>query len=311
MEGLEAVVESGSPQADVAAELLRDLQAPTDHSLEGRPLEWGLATALPLEPAGVRLDTSTPPSLQRVRVDTVDWEQVPVGAVHPGENRLRWRIQVHDQGWLIHVEVDPPDGGIRTRDPLLARVWSPATREPIAVVPLTVSDGKWSGTAPLQGHPQPDDADTYWADITTQRHPRPRRNSAERAAALARRWSTRAVTRLRLGVGGGFPISEPDPISEGIGCLERARSVLEDLANAPQSAEQEWLRQQPGDQEVQLRALLLAALTLMGEEHEVDDLRQEPPTARVVSLVPNLAAPAWHRTLSETALLVPSVHDDP
>lgn len=279
---LQILAESG----DLEASRLRDAVA----GVSARPPgEWPFATVLTPVPPGLLLGET--PSPEPVwRTCGVDWDLVPRGAFSPDEDAVRWRVD----GSTVTVEVR---GGWDVRGSYIARLHSPDSALPAALVSLHPHDDGWTGTAGLLTDvPHPDDC---WIDVTSADDPRPARGGVARVEAQGRRWSCRGATRLRFALSDGVLLDTAAPMTDAIGCLERARIAYADAA----------LVRDTGNpaRHLELGNTLLAALHRAGETYEADDLTQELqaehgalPAASV-----DLDHPAWRLTVAELGLLVP------
>ncbi len=280
---LQVLAESGDPEAL----LLRDAVA----EMGARPpVDWPFATALTPVPPGLVLGET--PSPEPVwRTCGVDWDLVPRGAFSPDEDAVRWRL--HGSEVTLQVR-----GGWDVRGSYIARLHSPDSALPAALVSLHPHVDGWTGTAGLLTDvPHPDDC---WIDVTSADDPRPARRGVARVEAQARRWSCRGGTRLRFALSQGVLLNTAAPMTDAIGSLERARIAYADAG----------LVRDTGNisRHLELGNTLLAALHRAGEAYEVDDLAQELhgeagalPAASV-----DLGHPGWRLTVAELGLLVPS-----
>jgi len=282
---LQLLADSGDAEASRLTDALADLPS-SDHP----PGNWPFETVLTAIPAGLVLGETVTPAPQW-QTGGVDWDLVPRGAFDSDEDAVRWRV---DESTAI-VEVR---GGWDTRGSYVARLWSPDEALPAALISLSRSDDGWTGTALLLTDvPNPDDC---WVDVTVADDPRPARRGVARVEAQARRWSCRGATRLRYALGQGALLDSAAPMTDAIGCLERARIAYADAALVRDQGN--------GSRHLELGVTLLAALRRADEAYEVDDLAQELQTEGALPDAPaNLDHRAWELTVAELGLLVPSV----
>lgn len=249
-----------------------------------RTASWSLPSELTEIGAGVLLDGENRPE-SGWRTCGLDWDRVPRGAFSTREDALRWRVD----GDAVVVRADC---GWNPAGQYVARLVHPDEQMPAAIAPLTLADSQWVGEAALMSPGI--DPDDCWIDVTQAGDPRPWRRGAARERATARRWASRAVTRLRFGLSQGYLLDCADPLDDAIGCLERARIAYADAEMASQ-------------RHLELGWTLLAALRARGNHHELDDLQQElrieSPGAPLQP--PDLTQPGWELTVAERYLLVP------
>lgn len=206
---------------------------------------------------------------------------------------MRWRVDSS----TATVEVR---GGWDDRGAYIARVLSPEEALPAALVGLHPQGDGWAGTARLLTNlPNPDDC---WVDVTMADDPRPARRGPARVEAQARRWSCRGATRLRFALSRGVLLDTAAPMTDAIGCLERARIAYADAA---------LVRDQGNhSRHLELGLTLLAALRQADETYEADDLTQElQAEGEFPEASLDLHHPAWQLTVAELGLLVPGVDD--
>jgi hypothetical protein len=274
---------AAAPIRSLAAEFLR-LPEPGS---EEHPLAWGLGTVLTPLRAGLLLDADTDPT-GGWQTSGLDWDLVPRGAFDSAEDAVRWRVA--DGRVLIEVTAGPqPEGDF------IARLLDDGSSLPCALVPLHFDGEIWTGTGSAFGA-----TDDSWVDVTSALDPRPARRGVARQQATARRWSVRAATRLRFALSDRYLLDCAQPLTQAIGCLERAR-----IGYAEASGHDDQRRQ------FELGLTLRAALIRAGADYEVDDLDSELILEATHGSGSNVDFddPAWELTVAERALLVPSAED--
>lgn len=262
---------------------------------------WSGAEQLTAAPAGTILDegTALPPPVWRNC--GVDWELTPNGVFAATEDAVMWRITDRREVEVRVVAGPRPSGS------WLARLHSPQSAVPVAIVPLHRDNGTWSGrAAPLL--PAIGDHDEFWVDITDGADPRPARKGAARAEAAGRRWAARGVLLARLHLSAGALLDTDRPGVAAKGCLERARSAF---------AEAEMIHDdEAGNKDARWQFAIgrtLQALLARDEQFEAEDVAAELTAAAELLagrtgsawVSVDLTDPGWSLSVAEWALLVP------
>lgn len=266
----------------------------------------GLSRQLTPVPAGLTMDAGEVAEAPRWRTCSTDWDFVPRGAFDPGEDAIRWRIAGEPPVAAFDVQVR---AGTITGGRFVARLLSDDRPSAVCQAALSLSGDHWVGSATLLDASL--DPESCWVDITSQMHPRPPRRGKARTAAAGRRWTSRAIARLRFGLGEAATLDSAAPLGEAIGCLERARIEYAALIGASGSVSDRR-------RHLALGIVLRDALLLRGEAYEADDLESElllevgqDPGEQLVGRSGgpgpgDYRHPAWRLTMAETALLIPS-----
>jgi hypothetical protein len=262
------------------------LQVP-EPDTEVRALPWSLDSVLSPLTEGLVLDADTHPT-GGWQTGGLDWDLVPRGAFDSAEDAVRWRV--NDSQVQIEVKAGPRPAG-----DFIARLLHDDSSLPGALVPLRFDGGIWTGTATAFGA-----TDDSWVDVTSAADPRPARRGVARQQASARRWAVRAATRMRFALSDRYLLDCAQPLTQAIGCLERAR-----IGYAEASGRDDQRRQ------FELGLTLRAALIRAGADYEVDDLDSELilESSQGSGTTVGFDDPAWELTVAERALLVPDAGD--